>query len=290
MNQQLILLLPLLLFDMKPLPYLAGTTACSAATGFCSGGFTTWNPCQAWPQYNYPPCGVFLKVPKGQTVSPAGGFNIGLDMITSNEISCVLRKRSSRRHLLQTPMVGTTIDTTTPLVITTMDTTTPVVGTGVVDTPMVGTTVIDTPPIAMPSDTPIVGTGGDVPMVGTGGDVPVVGTGGDVPMVGTGGDTPIVITPPPTTDPTEPPTVDTPNDTTTDPTRPPVVYNGGPCKVAMKNMPVAGGCTCFKGQILTKLSNKAMRSANTGKGGAFARWKCMGLVPDAYSADACAGI
>jgi hypothetical protein len=226
-SHQLLLLLLSLSAHLSPLP--AGATACTAATPIYTGKFGTLDPCAAWPQFNYPPCGVFLKIPRRQPVSAAGNFDIGVDMITSNDTTCASRRRSSSRRLLQdTPMLGsenpivttneTPFLTTAPLVTYTPD----------------GSTIITTTPIAM--ETPTVFT----PMVGSDG----------TPTV----DTPIVISPP-TVDTSEPPIEDTPNDTT-EPIRPPVVYNGGDCIVNMKNVPAAGPCTCFKGQLATKISKR----------------------------------
>ncbi|WIA20076.1 hypothetical protein OEZ85_005936 [Tetradesmus obliquus] len=68
------------------------TTQCSIDNGLCTGAFATYDPCQAWPQYNYPPCGIQLKVPKKQQqqqqqqqqqISPAGGLDVWLDMHTT---------------------------------------------------------------------------------------------------------------------------------------------------------------------------------------------------------------
>jgi hypothetical protein len=91
------------------LSYVA-TTPCSIHNGLCTGTFSTYDPCQAWPQYNYPPCGIQLKVPNRQQlqVSPAGGFDVWLDMRTTGESPrCMIARRSSRR-LLQTPLQTTT--------------------------------------------------------------------------------------------------------------------------------------------------------------------------------------
>uniref|UniRef100_A0A383VVY8 Uncharacterized protein n=1 Tax=Tetradesmus obliquus TaxID=3088 RepID=A0A383VVY8_TETOB len=260
---------------------------CPDQTGYCTGHFSTWNPCQAWPQYNYPPCGVFLKAPKRQPVSIAGGFDIGLDMLLTNEASCVLRRRSSsRRHLMQPPVLDTTtLDTTsiTPLADTTLETTV----------------------------TPILGTAGDttiVPILSTSGDITVVYMPGDVPMVGTTGgfntpvlitpppgdttlDTPILITPPPADNPDEPPmvvTVAPPEmqlDSTNFGSKPALEYRGGTCIVNIKNMPAGNACACFSGTISTQLGSRVLRSLTTG--GAFARWRCKDLVPEVCRSDAC---
>ncbi|WIA40362.1 hypothetical protein OEZ86_013726 [Tetradesmus obliquus] len=244
-----------------------GTTQaeCPDQTGYCTGHFSTWNPCQAWPQYNYPPCGVFLKAPKRQPVSTAGGFDIGLDMLLTKEASCVLRRRSSsRRRLLQPPVLDTTtLDTTsiTPLADTTLDT----IVTPILDTSGDTTTV---PVLGTSGGNTIVYMPGDVPMVGTTGglDIPVLIT----PLPGDTMDTPILITPPPPENPEEPAMVDTvappemQTDSTNSGSKPVLEYRGGPCTVNIKNMPTANACASFSGTISTRLGSKVLRSLGAG--------------------------
>uniref|UniRef100_A0A383VXH9 Pherophorin domain-containing protein n=1 Tax=Tetradesmus obliquus TaxID=3088 RepID=A0A383VXH9_TETOB len=108
------------------------TTQCSIDNGSCTGAFATYDPCQAWPQYNYSPCGIQLKIPKRQQqqqqqqqrqqqqqISPAGGFDVWLDMRTTGlPARCMIARRSNSRRMLQDPMLTTTTTTATiePLV------------------------------------------------------------------------------------------------------------------------------------------------------------------------------
>jgi hypothetical protein len=252
----------------------------------CTGAFTTLDACTALPQLKYPPCGVFLKVPKRQVVSAAGGFDIGLDMVTKGRLSCVLpkRRRSSRRRRLLLDLINVTAFNPSGTYVGTPD-----LGDGYNPTfvytgfPTIvydpnGLPLLHFPPTS--TDTPFVfnpttpDLGGENPNP----DVPPF-------VVSQPPDTPIVVTPPP--DVTEPPTIDTPNDPA-DPPRPPIVYTGGPCIVNLKNVPGAGPCTCYKGQISTKISNKAMKAVHTGVGAAISRWRCKGLLPEPCGPNACA--
>jgi hypothetical protein len=93
----------------------AATTQCDIlTTGICTGWFATYDPCHAWPQYNYAPCGIQLKVPKKQQlqITPAGGFDVWLDMRTSDrKCMCTIARR--RRRILQ-DLLGTTLSKPSP--------------------------------------------------------------------------------------------------------------------------------------------------------------------------------
>jgi hypothetical protein len=75
-------------------------------TGICTGWFATYDPCQALPQFNYSPCGIQLKGLKRQQlqITSAGGFDVWLDMRTTDRKGiCMIARRRSRR-MLQDPL------------------------------------------------------------------------------------------------------------------------------------------------------------------------------------------